>query len=196
MPHIYSTLTGDQEYTLWDAGDPHRVPRANKKVFVNGQANVINKALITPKGAYTHVSDDQLAMLMDIPGFVAHKMSGFITVSEDKVSIEDAVKSMEEKDKGAQMTASEHNAGAERDVTPVEPTVEGTTSDHIVKDKKATEKAKKAKEAAEAKKAKAEAEKEAAEAEAEANKAAKEAEIAKIKAEAEKTPETKKPVTK
>ena len=57
MVYIFSTLTGGQDYCLYE-----RIVNGNvilkKKISINGGANVANKKLYTPKGVVTSVSDE------------------------------------------------------------------------------------------------------------------------------------------
>lgn len=81
MNHIYSTLTCDNAYTVYEkTAGGLTIPKA--EIVVNGGAGLANKYLITPLGTVTTVSDDELALLKTNPVFVEHVKNGFLVVQE------------------------------------------------------------------------------------------------------------------
>ena len=106
MPYIYSTLTGDQEYALYEPAkdmDFRRIPKPLKTVLIYGGANVLDKRFCTPKGVATHVTDDDLKILEQIKAFQKHKKDGFVTVDKAKHDAEKVAKDMSERDRSAQL---------------------------------------------------------------------------------------------
>ena len=106
MPYVYSTLTADQLYTSYKPtiadGAPSLIER---QVFINGGANLIDKVLQTPRGAVTHVSDDDVKFLLKNPDFILHQKNGFVTIEQKKVdSIEAVADAMTSRDESAPMT--------------------------------------------------------------------------------------------
>ncbi|WP_275361730.1 hypothetical protein [Xenorhabdus bovienii] len=69
--YVYCTLSNDQNYAVRDGA-----------VFICGQANIMTKAMHTPRGRVTEVSAEQYAQLKDNHVFKLHKENGFITISE------------------------------------------------------------------------------------------------------------------
>ncbi len=112
MPYVFSTLTGDQEYTLWAKKDPKEVPTPTKAILIAGGANVMGKHLRTAQGVATSVTKEELELLEDNDAFKRHKDRGFITVGQkaedaDKV----AQSSMAPKDKSAPLTEKDFEKG-------------------------------------------------------------------------------------
>lgn len=109
MPYILSTLSSDVKYTVWKSFDEKKKqpPQKLKDVLVRGGANVINKALVTPKGVVTQVSDEQLKALESVPSFGRHKERGYIKVVDKDPKKPDEVAKDLNKDKSAQLTDKE-----------------------------------------------------------------------------------------
>ena len=103
MAYIYSTLTADQEYTVYPPFDPKQIPKPNRKILIYGGANVINRNLITPRGVSTTVSDEELKILETIPSFKRHLERGFLTVDRNRADADKVAKDMTPRDKSAQM---------------------------------------------------------------------------------------------
>lgn len=94
MPWIYSTLTADQMYTIWDEapkGLELQRRSVRKTIFVKGGANVADKRQETHKGVRTRVSDEDVRDLKTIFDFQRHCDNGYITIRDDKVDEEVAV---------------------------------------------------------------------------------------------------------
>lgn len=98
--YIYSTLSSDQLYTSFKA-TPNGVPLATAKILIRGGANIMTKALITPRGVVTEVTAEELAELNRNDLFKLHKQNGFITVSDEKKDVEVAVSEMVGRDESA-----------------------------------------------------------------------------------------------
>ena len=104
MPYVYSTLTADQEYTLYPSEvDPKSIPKGVKSFLIYGGANVINKNLITPRGVATTVTQEELKVLETIPAFIQHRDKGFLIVDGKKSDPEKVAKDMTPRDKSAQL---------------------------------------------------------------------------------------------
>lgn len=92
--YIYSTLSNDNNYRV-----------AGGKVLVAGKANVTNQNFLTPRGAVTKVTPEQLAVLEANPVFALHKANGFVTVESAKVDPEKVAADMTGRDLSAPDTA-------------------------------------------------------------------------------------------
>lgn len=109
MPFILSTLSSDVKYTVWKSfdKDTKQPPQQLKSILVKGGANVINKALVTPKGVVTEVSEDEFKSLEKVPSFKRHQERGYISVeNKDPKKPDEAAKGLN-KDKSAQLTDKE-----------------------------------------------------------------------------------------
>lgn len=102
MHYVYSTLTCDNLYVDYEKSQNLNVKVG--QVLIKGGANVATvgmRAAITPHGAVTEVTDDQLELLEKNPHFKDHVERGFIKVDRAKLKLEKAVKDMNKKDEGA-----------------------------------------------------------------------------------------------
>ncbi|KMJ46900.1 hypothetical protein AB204_00990 [Xenorhabdus khoisanae] len=88
--YVYCTLSNDQNYAVRDGA-----------VFIHGQANIMTKALHTPRGRVTEVSAEQYAQLKDNHVFKLHKENGFILVESCKTEPEKIATNMEASDQSA-----------------------------------------------------------------------------------------------
>ena len=112
MPYVYSTLTADQNYCLYDPKiDFRKIPKASREVFVAGGSNVINQKMDTPRGVATLVTDEQLKVLEQIKGFQRHKERGFISVDSKNTDAEKVAKNMTPRDKSAQLEGKDYKPG-------------------------------------------------------------------------------------
>lgn len=100
MPYITSTMSTGVKYAVYgkSAGG---LPVVVKEIEVKGGANVANKALYTPTGIVTKVTDEELELLENHPVFKMHKAAGFLKIS--KIGAENT-KNLEKEDKSAQLT--------------------------------------------------------------------------------------------
>lgn len=81
MNYVYSTLTCDNAYTVYEKTTGGlTIPKA--EVVINGGTGLANKHLITPLGMVTNITDDELAMLKENPVFIEHVKNGFLIVQE------------------------------------------------------------------------------------------------------------------
>lgn len=108
--YIYSTLASPQLYTNYGGAAKGAVPQptttdGHPGVLINGGAGVADKrTLLTPRGAVTEVSEDQLKYLMQNSEFKAHVDRGFITMDDKKVDPEIVAPDMSDGDQSAQLT--------------------------------------------------------------------------------------------
>ena len=109
MPYVYSTLSNDQEYTLWQtAPEKDRPHVALKSVLIKGGHGIMDrKLLITPLGVVTEVTDEDLSMLEKLSVFKRHVQNGFIVVDKKKSDPEKIASTMAAKDKSAQKTPAD-----------------------------------------------------------------------------------------
>lgn len=81
MNYVYSTLTCDNSYTLYEkTAGGLSVPKA--EVLIKGGTGLANKHFITPLGVATSVSDQELALLKENSVFKEQMANGFLIVQE------------------------------------------------------------------------------------------------------------------
>lgn len=114
MPVIYSTLSSDTKYQLYDNKNI-RQAIVKASVVVKGGAGVQKKNLETPMGVATVVSADELKLLQQNHVFKKHLENGFVHIDEKATKrptdeeIEEVVEEeLTEKDAGAQDTAKDY----------------------------------------------------------------------------------------
>ena len=108
--YIYSTLSADQNYTIYKESVGGKPSQALKSVYIKGGANVIDaKHLITPKGVLTTVTNDEYEALKQCDSFIRHMKAGYILVEEKKIAVDKAIESMNKKDKSAPATKKDIN---------------------------------------------------------------------------------------
>lgn len=106
MKYIYSTLSNDQNFTVWKfmEGDKARkqLPVKEHVVLVHGKANIANKRnLITPKGVLTTVEDGDFKALEQNSAFKRFVDRGYISIESKQVDADKAATNMTKKDKSA-----------------------------------------------------------------------------------------------
>lgn len=104
MHYIYSTLTASTVYAKYAPSGNRDIPVIERKVMINGGANIADKHMVTPKGVVTQVTDEELALLENDYHFQEHVKHGFITVEKKHAAVEKVVKNLTEKDKSAPLT--------------------------------------------------------------------------------------------
>lgn len=106
MPYILSTMGCGVNYAIYGktAGG---LPVVKREIVVNGGAGVINKALITPQGVVTKVSDEELELLESNPLFRMHKAGGYVKVQKSEKT---DTKDMTQKDASAQLVESDYTS--------------------------------------------------------------------------------------
>lgn len=112
MPYIYSTLTSTMDYCTYVSNSPNESAIIDRKITIKGGANnIIAKTLITPKGAATKVTDEELVVLKTVPLFQLHVKKGFLTIDKAKEKVEKMVKNMQAKDGSAPRTPADYVKG-------------------------------------------------------------------------------------
>ena len=105
MPHIVSTLTNDQNYTDWSrpeqTGKVARLNVVQRQILIKGKANVITKALVTPEGVLTSVSEEELEALKKIRAFQEHIKLGHLKILAREASPDKVAKDMTDRDQSA-----------------------------------------------------------------------------------------------
>lgn len=109
---IYSTLSADQNFTVWIKPDAKgQVPKPVKTIVIAGKANIMHKKnMITPKGVVTKVEDAELVALSEMPAFTRFVDRGFITVEAKQVEVEKVAADMKKKDASAPITEEDIKA--------------------------------------------------------------------------------------
>lgn len=111
MPiYVYSTLSNDQRYTTY-AEVAGGVPQTAQSIFIAGKVNIANKHFITPLGAATEVSAEQLAELRGNDVFRLHEQNGHLTVSQTKADPEKVATSMQGRDASAPLVEQDFAKG-------------------------------------------------------------------------------------
>lgn len=106
--YIYSTLTADNAYAIYENNPNADIPVIERKILIKGGANVADrKTLYTPKGVVTQVSDEDLALLEKDYSFQQHVKNGFIKVERHEAPVEKIVADMTPKDKSAPKTPND-----------------------------------------------------------------------------------------
>lgn len=131
MPYVYSTLTADQNYTLYPAdADPRQIPKALQTVFIAGGANVVdNHSMVTPRGVVTEVSDEQMKVLEKIPAFDKHRKAGFISIDKIMNAPDEVAKDMTPQDESSQLVDDDFEnkpvTNTDNDSEPDKPRAKG-----------------------------------------------------------------------
>lgn len=119
---IFSTLTASVRYCATQPGGGD-VLVPTEGILIQGGANVINKNLITPRGAIiTEVSAEQFAQLEADPVFKLHRENGFITVSahnEDGEKV--ASRDLKAADESAPLTPGDFQADDSKEPSTAKP---------------------------------------------------------------------------
>lgn len=103
MAYVYSTLSCDQGYAIYDYSSDG-TPVLNRVIFINGKANITNKVLVTPRGMATEVSDADLETLNNDCHFNEHVKLGFISFDSKKFDADEVAKDLTKQDKSAPKT--------------------------------------------------------------------------------------------
>lgn len=100
---IYSTMTADVDYTFWDSS---RVQIGQQLITervlrINGKANLATKTLLTPRGAVTMITQEELDLLNSNPVFVQHLKNGFVAVEAYTPDVDSVVAGLVPRDNSA-----------------------------------------------------------------------------------------------
>lgn len=119
MKYVFSTLSCDQNYTLYHTS-PAGLSVAQNTVKIKGGHGVFDaKRFITPLGVMTAIKDEELDILRKIPEFLLHEKNGFIVVQDKSSDPEKVASKMELEDGSAPATPSKYQKKGK-----TEPTVE------------------------------------------------------------------------
>lgn len=125
---IYSSLTCGQTYVRY-ANMHLDLPTVEKAVTIKGGAGVMQKrALITPYGVMTEVTETDYEFLQTVPQFNAHVAGGWIKVIKAKMLRDDpdsVAADMEARDGAAPLVPADFDHLEQR----ARPIVNGTRSD-------------------------------------------------------------------
>lgn len=108
MFYVFSTLSTDVDYTVYGESI-NDLPTIEKRITIQGGANVATKHLITPKGVMTVVEDADFDILNAHPVFLMHQKNGFITVETKAANPEKVATNMTARDESAPLTADDFN---------------------------------------------------------------------------------------
>lgn len=98
---VYCTLTTDVEYTFWGTSQEGQALTPARMIRINGKANLPNKTLLTPRGAVTAVTDEEIDALNGHPVFQMHKRNGFVTIEKRGQDIDKVVSDMVPRDESS-----------------------------------------------------------------------------------------------
>lgn len=112
MPYVYSTATASIAYSSYKPSGPHAgSAQIERSIVIRGGANLAplrdksQVVLITPRGAVTKVTDEELAFLESLESFKRHKKRGFMAVEGKSQAIDKVVDAgMCPQDKSAPLT--------------------------------------------------------------------------------------------
>lgn len=113
MPFVYSTATNSGTYIKYksDHSKGHGHSEVLKKVTIQGGHGVATKALVTPKGVVTKVTQEELDFLMENESFKRHLKAGFMAVDSKKVDPADKAANMAPADNSAPLTPADFEKG-------------------------------------------------------------------------------------
>lgn len=113
MPFIYSTLTCSNSFAIYaPKNDPKALSRIVKRIEIHGGHGMKNpKALDTPRGVVTRVSEEELELLEQSLSFRQQVEAGYIVVDNKKVDPEKKAVDMNQKDNSAPLTPKDFVTG-------------------------------------------------------------------------------------
>jgi hypothetical protein len=113
MPYVYSTATNSIAYTEYEPDNDKNCgfARVAKKVIIMGGHGLATKALVTPKGMVTRVSDEDLEFLLKNQSFQRHVKAGFMVYDKNKVDPEKKVINMAKADGCSPLTPDDFKEG-------------------------------------------------------------------------------------
>jgi len=106
MPFIYSTLTCSNSFAIYaPKNDPKALSRIVKRIEVHGGHGMKNpKALDTPMGVVTRVTDEELELLKKDLTFQQHVKDGYLVIDNKKMDPAKKAVDMNPKDESAPLT--------------------------------------------------------------------------------------------
>lgn len=114
MPYVYSTATCAGKYVKYAPDNAKTQGHAKiiKSVTINGGHGVATKALVTPRGVVTEVTEEELEFLLADPAFQRHMKAGFMTYDRTKVDPEKRAAEMAKGDNAAPLTPEDFKEGS------------------------------------------------------------------------------------
>ena len=116
MPYVYSTMTAGVDYCDYKQSTKD-LNSLIRKVSVHGGTNVANRALYTPLGVATKITDEEAAFLEKHPTFIQHKKAGFVKIEAKKHDAEKVAGSMESRDESAPLVPGDFD-GSKKGAKP------------------------------------------------------------------------------
>lgn len=110
--YVYCTLSNDQEYVTYGQS-VNGVPQAERRVRIKGEANITDKHFVTPQGAVTPISAEDLVELKANRVFQLHMQNGFIKVDSVLTDIDKGVSDLEGRDQSAPLVEEDLQGDAE-----------------------------------------------------------------------------------
>lgn len=98
---VYCTISSDVEYTFWGTSQEGQALTPVRMIRINGKANLPNKTLLTPRGAVTAVTDEEIDALNAHPVFQQHKRNGFVTIEKRGTDVDKVVSDMVPRDEAS-----------------------------------------------------------------------------------------------
>lgn len=112
MPFVFSTITATVDYVEYNKpSDPNVLPVIIKGVRIKGGANLTTKALITPNGIVTEVTNEEAAFLTQNAQFLEHQRAGFVRLESREFPIDSVVNDMKPADGSAPLTDADYEEG-------------------------------------------------------------------------------------
>lgn len=112
--YVYSTLSADVKYMGYrpaPANGADYVPVGERSVIIKGDAGIANKHLVTPYGAVTEVSDEEMQFLETQAVFRRHRDRGYIKVEDRKHEVDSVVADMTGRDNSAPLVDADFAEG-------------------------------------------------------------------------------------
>lgn len=107
--YVHSTASQDMIYPIYAEGR-HNQAKVVKEILIKGRANVTDPhTLVTPTGAVTAISDEDLALLKKSEAFQRHCLHGFMKVMQDKSELDTS--DLQKRDNSSQLQDFEYATG-------------------------------------------------------------------------------------
>lgn len=104
MYYVYSTLTCDNLFAVYENNNNKDLSVIKKYITIKGGHGIASKHLITPKGVITHVNDTDMEILQQDYHFQEQVKHGFIRFEKKEIETVKAIESMAQKDGSAPLT--------------------------------------------------------------------------------------------
>ena len=109
MAFITSKMAAPVTYAFYVRG-ANGINQVTDTVTINGGADVITKALVTPQGIVTELEDEKLEKLKSHPVFKQHLENGYVSIQGSEKAAK-KVEEVLEQDKSAQITPDDYEKG-------------------------------------------------------------------------------------